>query len=600
MLSITTCAGNYNFFFHLQKKKKSEKYFFSSISCQEPFEGAEGNLRRTIANYSTIVKDKGQAQRCVAELLSLLHLWESDPHNADKINQLCKELLCDIESCFAKDESDGQTLSGQCSIIADEASIDGYLLTCRNEQVTTLSEAMIFQKVVVCLMLIWRLQAKESNESHSVIAFVLAVFSQLVQFTSRNLQEAYLLRLPENFDCNDNDKPANGHGETNGNAVNGRKREKKSLLTKLRRRRTRESNSDSETSDLEESVERNSSCDSDEANSDVSETEEDALSDGNLSEEEGDNNIVNLRKSQENNNLEADNDVSPKESNGTADTADKVRDSMALIKRQRSSASDVFDVISEESLLATIKVCCDWLRNNQAIIKMCAKTSRILLKNLTTLLNLINLNSEELLDQWSTSCDGNTLLTSHEKIVVLTQTVPLPEDIELKVIIDGFIEMEMLIQILLFQDLKFLDQAQKNLDWNFLRKQRMSKREETLLRVSKLVNFGHFLSAISECKIKYHFGKKLFVIQEAEKVSKSGNEPKTVKNLDRKKGKLMRHMGKLWLKAEVKALESRLHANLMSPYLVPDHEALAKHMPALKRLVYAKKFIVIVPSVGEN
>lgn len=127
----------------------------------------------------------------------------------------------------------------------------------------------------------------------------------------------------------------------------------------------------------------------------------------------------------------------------------------------------------------------------------------------------------------------------------------------------------------------------------------MSKREEILLRVAKLVNFGHFLSAIPECKIKYHFNKKLFVIQDVEKSSNNNNAAKNEKNLDRKRGKLMRHMGKLWLKAEVKALESKLHTNLMSPYLVPDHEALAKHMPALKRLVYAKKFIVIVPSVGE-
>lgn len=407
------------------------------------------------------------AQRCVAELLSLLHLWDNnEPHNIDRINELCKELLCDMEACLTKEKSDSH-LSSVCSI-AEESSIDGYLQNCRNELVAVLSESMIFQKVAICLMLIAKLQAKESNESHSVIAFVLAVFSQLIQFSNRNLQEAYhkLPTLADDetttlslVDCNDN-KRVNGNCdgdnancETNGNAIiNGKKREKKSLLTKLRRRRTRQSNSDSETSDLEENEAGENSSESEEANSDISETEEDGLlSDGNLSEEEGllsgdesTNNIVNLKKSRENNNLEEKEEPTkdsnkedlPSEANGTTDNGPKkLQDSMALIKKkQRSNASDVFEAISGEYLLATIKICCDWLRNNQAIIKMCAKTSRILLKHLTTLLNLINLNTEELLAQWNAAAsDDSTFLTGTDKIVVYTQTVPLPEDVELKV-----------------------------------------------------------------------------------------------------------------------------------------------------------------------
>lgn len=62
----------------------------------------------------------------------------------------------------------------------------------------------------------------------------------------------------------------------------------------------------------------------------------------------------------------------------------------------------------------------------------------------------------------------------------------------------------------------------------------------------------------------------------------------------------MKHMGQLWLAAEVRALESRVRGKTsLSPYLVLDVDALIKFTFMVKNLVHSRKFIVIVPTAGK-
>lgn len=73
------------------------------------------------------------------------------------------------------------------------------------------------------------------------------------------------------------------------------------------------------------------------------------------------------------------------------------------------------------------------------------------------------------------------------------------------------------------------------------------------------------------------------------------------KEMESKNGQLikMKHMGQLWLAAEVRALESRVKGKASySPYLVLDADALIKHTFMVKHLVNSRKFIIIVPSAG--
>lgn len=68
-----------------------------SVLCTEPFDGAEGNLKRAIVVNSICTDEKCSATRmCVARLFSLLQLWDYDVPNSDRINQECqvRELMC--------------------------------------------------------------------------------------------------------------------------------------------------------------------------------------------------------------------------------------------------------------------------------------------------------------------------------------------------------------------------------------------------------------------------------------------------------------------------------------------------------------------------
>lgn len=409
----------------------------------------------------------------------------------------------------------------------------------------------------------------------------------------------------------------------------------KSLLNKLRRRKRRTS-SDSDASDIEQSTVVSSS---DEINSDVSETEEDdalseenaVLSDDNTDDEElsATNNIQNTENStKEGMNGHMNNVVNKIDNcdggnhlvNGKQHTTDQQTDSKTIsdkdsitnsssvvtittnasssntfeednnrlcginnticytaqLKKRSLKPDDILNILIDKEILMSIKICCDWLRSNPDIVRICAK--RTLLKRFTTLLNLINMDTEAFVRR----SDDFTILSNMEKLKEYVKTVPLPEDIDLR-------------------GLNLLEDAHKSLDWQILRKYKMNKQEETLLRALKLIEFGHHLSSVENSGVQYNQIERLFIATDP----CSSNTSKVIglneKNFEpeHSKGKLMRHMGKLWLKAEVRALESQLRSRLMSPYLVPDHEALAKHTPALKRLVHAKKFIVVIPAVGE-
>lgn len=62
----------------------------------------------------------------------------------------------------------------------------------------------------------------------------------------------------------------------------------------------------------------------------------------------------------------------------------------------------------------------------------------------------------------------------------------------------------------------------------------------------------------------------------------------------------MKHMGQLWLAAEIQDLESKVkNRTSFSPYLVLDVEALIHYQHLAKQFVSARKFIVLVPFVGK-
>ncbi|XP_076638828.1 smg5 nonsense mediated mRNA decay factor [Colletes latitarsis] len=654
---LGTVAGNKNY------GLDAVYHYMRCVLCTEPFEGAEGNLKRAIVTHSICTDEKRTTHMCVSRLFSLLQLWDYDIPNSDRINQECQDLLNSIETCLSMEQPE----PSDTDYNEKESSIEVYLQNCKNGHVNYLTDDMIFKIVAICLMSISQLKSKESSEVQGVVAITLAILSQLVQFTITRLQESFIdVPLPntevlqsneqsmqQNNECNNTpvnaeekndvmkelksnsneiDKPMNKNddktsskkrnAENNGEVHNGTRKtwdKTKSLLTKLRRRKRRNS-SDSDASDVESF--------SDEINSDVSETEDDVLSEGNvlsedaLSEDVTDDEGSSMRAKKEitvesetkklnghvetETKVEATDNINDHVQNGEQafdaqidkklDDKDSVTNSgsavtnsnttfeesngssgrvtyIAQLKKQDLNPEEVLNVLVEKEILASIKICCDWLRSNPDIIRICGKSSRILLKRVTILLNLINIDTKML-----ENCKNDSMiLSSVDKLKECIKIIPLPEDIDLR-------------------GLNLLEDAQKSLNWKILYKHKMNKREETLLRALKLIEFGHFLNSVEDAGVKYEPTKQMFITIDVNAANVTKGNCKDLE-MDHSRGKLMRHMGKLWLKAEVCALETRLRSRLMSPYLVPDHEALAKHTPALKRLVYAKKFIVVIPSV---
>ncbi|XP_046418528.1 protein SMG5 [Neodiprion fabricii] len=671
---LGTMSGNKNF------GLDAVYYYMRCMLCSESFEGAEGNLKRMIATHSFTGKEEDQLHRCIAQLLSLLQLWNSISPNSDSINQVSQELLAEFENCLTLETTESDSKK------EEESSIQLYLQSFAEDEPYHLTDEMMFKIMVICFMTIMKLQSKDSPEVRGVIAFTLAILSQLLQTTIERLQESVinisllnseeyvtsnpqfvrengndelktddvqetnginienkqsLLNCDNNFlDINDNRKHLDNIEETFidvDDLLNGVKKSKdksKSLLTKLRRPRRRKNSSDSDASDADGAMIGSSS---DELNSDISETEEDALSeeiilsDDGVSEDLSDTEVPQVTNKEQDSIVEdktnaigeknptlteikesintlnanissnsvnetvlkddrdsttnsgsaltvitnVDSNSAYDESNGSSNTIAYV----AQLKKQSLGTAEIMNVLMGEGILTSIKICFDWLIGNPDIVQSCAKSSSTLLKRISTLLNLININADALFK----NPENITLFQNlnSQNLRKSVEVVPLPEDIELK-------------------GLKVFDNTQKTLNWEILKKFRMNKREETLLRIMKLIKFGHFLSTIEESGISYDETTRLFVTSHVDNSTASNIDSRKEKKeseADHPQGKLMRHMGRLWLKAEVRALETRLRSRLMSPYLVPDHEALSKHMPALKRLVYAKRFIVVIPSV---
>lgn len=632
---LGTMAGNKNF------GLDGVYHYMRSILCSESFDGAEGNLRRTIVLHSTSGKEKCLTHECIAKLLSLLQLWESEDTSPERVNQECESLLNTIENCLSLE----RTFPNK-NLLKDVDDIETYLQKCKIDDSVYLNDDVIFKIMAICLMSISKLRNKDSCDIRGVIAFTLTVLSQLVNSAILRIQESLIdvslangehdlnlqfsnftgeiikeedgeiAVLKESSNTNEslNLSKQNENLTTNGNHTNGVKKPKdksRSLLTKLRRRKRRNS-SDSDNSDADNRTAVLSS--SDEMNSDISETEEDALSKENpfsddaLSEDLSDEEEIEDKDSAIKSKITTDNQNSQQFSSEinveTADITENgdlnknpktLMSESAILNVEANSAFNecsastntisyvaqlkkpkyqklILDVLTSESLLSSVKLCCDWLKCHPDILKNCASNLKTLLKRLTILFNLINIDPN--LQNSEIPTEFLSRINNFEEKFT---SVPLPEDVNMK----GF---------------KDLEQVHKTLDWKLLRRVKIDKRDQTILRNLKLIEFGKYLCSMECLGLSYDEDQKLFVIKnESEFINNIEKDGK--KSDDHPRGKLMRHMGRLWLKAEVRALESRLRSRLMSPYLVPDHEALAKHTPALKRLVFAKKFIIVIPSV---
>lgn len=64
------------------------------------------------------------------------------------------------------------------------------------------------------------------------------------------------------------------------------------------------------------------------------------------------------------------------------------------------------------------------------------------------------------------------------------------------------------------------------------------------------------------------------------------------------RSEIMGKMGKLWLKNEVKNLESRSKSINFTPFLMVDTSALIYYLQIVKNIVKTREFVVLIPKAG--
>lgn len=443
-------------------------HYMHCLACKVSFEGTQNNLQRLFEKNSQYLEklpqntenseaviqiDKADhIKQMLARLFLLIDIWYFDksvPH----IYNLCHKTYIDLEECL----SFYKPISSE----SDDTEMDS-VETDISSTLTYLTNDSLFKIVIICLLCISKLQKRPSNHLSTVIAFTLAVYSQLVQNVITHIQQAVLsFPLPEPLIEN--------------NTTNIPKKKSKKKKTKLRRRRKSVGGSESELSE-DESV-----CNEVESSSDESLLSDNDLQLASSSDEE----LENDKKSDE---LQTDKSLESTEMMNKDDTSKKpVDDSknmLEIIKKSKlMEPSDMLEIILEEGFLQSIKIVNDWLMSEEEVLRSCSNSSGSLLRQITHMLNLLNINFND------------TKMKGVEKNVkTLTDNlakIGLPEDIMLK-------------GVEIFSD------AQKDIAWNNIHKSNLSNKEECIVRVLKIISFGKYLATVNETGIKYDGETKLF------------------------------------------------------------------------------------------
>uniref|UniRef100_A0ABM5F469 Nonsense-mediated mRNA decay factor n=1 Tax=Pogona vitticeps TaxID=103695 RepID=A0ABM5F469_9SAUR len=249
--------------------------------------------------------------------------------------------------------------------------------------------------------------------------------------------------------------------------------------------------------------------------------------------------------------------------------------------RNERTLQEKLGVLTIEGLLPTVKVFLDWLRTNTDLILMCAQSSQSLWNRLSVLLNLLP-SAGDLQDSGLSLCqEVKSLLPGCER-PELNGGLLLPEDVALR-------------------NLPPLKNAHKKFNFEQDRPV-LTEVEESVVRICCIRSFGHFITRLQGSILQFNPEVGIFIsiaqseqdglLQQAQAQFRMAAE-------EARRNRLMRDMAQLRLQLEVSQLEGSLQQPkaqcVMSPYLVPDTQALCQHLSTIRQLAASGRFIVIIP-----
>lgn len=336
-------------------------------------------------------------------------------------------------------------------------------------------------------------------------------------------------------------------------------------------------------------------------------------------------------------------------SSQTATAPEKLRFKQRYNKVDPNTVIEFFE---HENTMIALKLLFDWLRGNNAIIVNCFTTNPEFIDKIFDLLNLMNIDifTRKVFFERS-YIETENVRDSLRSLFDIRQTIPLKEDVLLKENsvfdvcqrnIDWTLPLklkiteteETILRIFLFIDFGFSLCKMKKFDYNFCSRTRnfikvptakprstkrirkRGKRNRRRVR-NRSRNRDPELSVLSrndeqngrsstddmhhnddEKKISLKKGYLKNRQQNNQVATSIANDEKTSPTSSADKHQLM---GKLWLKHEIEVLEAKMSKNgIISPYLVVDSRVLSHHLDIIKKLVKAKKCVVLIPSAGKK
>ncbi|XP_009865974.1 PREDICTED: protein SMG5-like, partial [Apaloderma vittatum] len=126
--------------------------------------------------------------------------------------------------------------------------------------------------------------------------------------------------------------------------------------------------------------------------------------------------------------------------------------------------------------------------------------------------------------------------------------------------------------------------------------------EESVVRICCIRSFGHFITRLQGSILQFNSELGLFISiaqSEQDNLLHQAQAQFHMAAEEARRNRLMRDMAQLRLQLEVSQLEGSLQQpkaqSAMSPYLVPDTQALCQHLAVVKQLATSGRFIVIIP-----
>ncbi|ESO94590.1 hypothetical protein LOTGIDRAFT_232390 [Lottia gigantea] len=270
-------------------------HYIRCLSSEKPFDGALGNLKKLFEknnkrydelsqlNLNDLKPDEKRLKDIRMFFVRFLHLLEillepSKSIENSEMQEVCQETLKNFDRCMFYEPG---------------AYTNEEYVTL--EQLQYLDDDIVFKLVVTCICTIHLLQQNGSRQVAAAIAFLLAIFSHILNHVVIRVQTALdekenpnkILQTSqlddsstENDDSDDN-KTQTESEKTNENSPNieksgGNKKKSKSRLRNIRRRRRRKNSDSSEVSDLSEASDLSEGVNDDSFISD--ESEEDLVS----------------------------------------------------------------------------------------------------------------------------------------------------------------------------------------------------------------------------------------------------------------------------------------------------------------------------------